>query len=84
MTDFNMSPEQIKKLKELAGSENFKKAMQIEQQIKDGNISESAIKNLTPAQAKMLKKLLSDKNAVNNFLSSDAVKTIQKKIMGDK
>ena len=63
--------------------ENFKVDENIKNAAKSENIDEM-LKNLTPDQASMLNKILSDKKATEEILSSPQAAAIMKALFGKK
>ena len=70
-----------RKINEAMGS--FSSNEKLKNAAKSGNIDE-VLKNLSPEQAAMLNKVLSDKNATREILSSPQAAAIMKALFGNK
>ena len=83
MMDFNLNKQQMSNLKKNISTDAIKQAKEIEKALKTGQNVDQAMSNFTPEQRQTMQNILSNKDALNNFMKSEQAQNLLRKLTGD-
>lgn len=80
--DFNINKDQMNNLKKNISPDKIKQAKEIEKALKTGKNLDEALGNFTPEQQQSIKNIMTNKEALTNFMNSEQAQNMFRKFMG--